>query len=47
VKFFGTAEARPIALGEPVNDPQYFSRHQQKKIHPDDLVWLQASLQNH
>jgi MoaA/NifB/PqqE/SkfB family radical SAM enzyme len=42
VKLFGSAEARPIALGQRIDDPQHYSRHQRKKIHPDDLAWLQS-----
>jgi pyruvate-formate lyase-activating enzyme len=38
---FGEGEARPIALGGPVDDPQRFSRQQRKRIHPQDLVWLE------
>jgi MoaA/NifB/PqqE/SkfB family radical SAM enzyme len=37
---FGYAEARPIFIGKDIDDPQYFSRHQSKKIHPSDLGWL-------
>lgn len=39
---FGSAEARPVVLGARVADPQHFSRHQLKKIHPDDLAWLES-----
>jgi uncharacterized Fe-S cluster-containing radical SAM superfamily protein len=39
---FGEAEAIPITIGRRVADPQYFSRDQVKRIHPDDLVWLEA-----
>jgi pyruvate-formate lyase-activating enzyme len=42
VELFGAAEARAIVLGQPVTDPQHFSKDQDKKIHPDDLGWLQA-----
>ena len=42
VELFGAAEARPIALGGRITDPQHFSRQQEKKIHPDDLGWLEA-----
>jgi hypothetical protein len=42
VEFFGTADARPIALGGRITDPQHFSKHQEKKIHPDDLIWLES-----
>ena len=37
---FGTDEARPIALGRRVEDPQHFSRRQLKVIHPLDADWL-------
>jgi molybdenum cofactor biosynthesis enzyme MoaA len=37
---FGEHEARPIALGGPVSDPQHFSKQQSKKIHPQDVDWL-------
>ena len=39
-KLFGADEARPIALGGRVTDPQHFSRWQAKRIHPHDLAWL-------
>ncbi|MDQ5820414.1 MAG: radical SAM protein, partial [Actinomycetota bacterium] len=42
VELFGSAEARPIALGRRVTDPQHFSRWQEKRIHPDDVAWLQS-----
>jgi pyruvate-formate lyase-activating enzyme len=42
VALFGSDEAQPIVVGKRVDDPQYFSRHQTKKIHPDDLTWLQG-----
>jgi pyruvate-formate lyase-activating enzyme len=37
---FGEDEARPIDVDGPVSDPQHFSQHQAKRIHPDDLTWL-------
>lgn len=42
VELFGADEARPIRLGGPVSDPQHFSRSQAKRIHPDDVRWLEA-----
>jgi pyruvate-formate lyase-activating enzyme len=42
VELFGAAEANAIVLGRSVTDPQHFSRDQDKKIHPDDLGWLQG-----
>lgn len=39
---FGPGEARPIHVGAPVTDPQHYSRSQMKRIHPDDLRWLEA-----
>src|SRR5262249_26120118 len=42
VELFGEQEARPILLGGPVSDPRHFSKHQLKKIHPEDLRWLKA-----
>jgi len=39
VAFFGSGEAKPVIVGEVVNDPQYFSRYQRKKIHPCDATW--------
>ena len=38
---FGSTEARPIALGGRVTDPQHFSRRQLKRFHPDDIAWLE------
>ena len=32
---FGSDEARPVVLGARVTNPQHFSRHQLKKIHPE------------
>jgi molybdenum cofactor biosynthesis enzyme MoaA len=40
-RLFGSDEAQPVGLGTRVADPQHFSRHQLKKIHPDDLAWLE------
>ena len=40
VKLFGPDEARHIDAGGRVTDPQHFSRHQAKRIHPNDLTWL-------
>jgi pyruvate-formate lyase-activating enzyme len=39
VAFFGSAEAKSVIVDELVDDPQYFSRAQLKKIHPVDLGW--------
>lgn len=39
-ELFGDGEARPIRLGGRVADPQHYSQHQLKKIHPVDLRWL-------
>ncbi len=41
VELFGSEAARPISLGGPVDDPQHFSRRQRKRIHPQDLRWLE------
>lgn len=41
-KFFGSDEAQPVKLGARVANPQYFSQHQLKKIHPLDQTWLEA-----
>jgi len=38
---FGADEARPVAAGGPVDDPQHYSRLQVKVVHPDDLAWLE------
>lgn len=38
---FGASEARPIAIGRKVQDPQHFTRRQLKVIHPMDLGWLE------
>ena len=40
VEIFGSAEVRPIALGSRVTDPQHYSRHQAKRVHPLDHAWL-------
>jgi hypothetical protein len=39
---FGAEEARPIAIGRAVDDPQHYTRHQAKKIHPLDRDWLEG-----
>ena len=39
VAFFGSDEAKPVVVGKLVDDPQFFSRHQMKKIHPSDVGW--------
>jgi MoaA/NifB/PqqE/SkfB family radical SAM enzyme len=41
VELFGEQEGRPIVLGGPTSDPQHFSKHQLKMIHPQDLSWLE------
>jgi len=38
---FGSSEARPISIGRRVEDPQHYSRHQQKRIHPLDRGWVE------
>ena len=43
VELFGEQEARPIALGGRIADPQHFSKQQPKRIHPDDMRWLADS----
>jgi MoaA/NifB/PqqE/SkfB family radical SAM enzyme len=43
VEFFGEQEARPIVLGGPVSDPQHFSKQQLKRVHPEDLLWLETN----
>ena len=43
VELFGEQEARPIALGGRIADPQHFSKQQPKRIHPDDMRWLAES----
>jgi pyruvate-formate lyase-activating enzyme len=40
---WGDGEARPIAIGGRVADPQHYSRQQPKRIHPEDLRWLEAA----
>ena len=40
VEIFGSAEVRPIVVGARVTDPQYYSRHQAKRVHPMDHAWL-------
>jgi len=42
-ELFGSDEAQPIKVGSPIADPQHFSRAQMKRIHPLDLLWLEAS----
>jgi pyruvate-formate lyase-activating enzyme len=38
---FGEADVRPVPLAAPVTDPQHYTRHQYKVIHPLDR-WLEA-----
>jgi MoaA/NifB/PqqE/SkfB family radical SAM enzyme len=40
--FFGESEAAPVSVGERVDDPQHFARRQLKRVHPDDVRWLEA-----
>jgi uncharacterized Fe-S cluster-containing radical SAM superfamily protein len=40
---FGDAEATPIRIGGPTADPQHFSRRQLKRVHPDELRWLETA----
>jgi hypothetical protein len=40
-ELFGSSEARPISIGRRVADPQHFSKHQLKRIHPLDVSWLE------
>jgi hypothetical protein len=42
VAFFGAEAAKSISLGGAVDDPQHFARHQRKRVHPDDLGWLES-----
>lgn len=41
VELFGVDEAQPIQAGGRITDPQHFSRTQAKRIHPDDIAWLE------
>ena len=41
--FFGESEARPIRVGRAVDDPQHYTRGQEKRIHPLDREWLGRS----
>jgi hypothetical protein len=42
-ELFGDGEARAVAMGTRVVDPQHFSRQQAKKIHPEDVRWLERA----
>ena len=39
---FGGSEARPVTVGSAVDDPQYYTRRQRKKLHPLDCEWLES-----
>jgi len=39
---FGEGEIRPVRLEREVRDPQYYTRHQYKVVHPLDRVWLEG-----
>jgi MoaA/NifB/PqqE/SkfB family radical SAM enzyme len=41
-EIFGASEARPITTGGAVDDPQHYTRHQRKKLHPLDCEWLES-----
>jgi pyruvate-formate lyase-activating enzyme len=36
---FGQGEVRPIQLGFRLNDPTYYTRHQEKIVEPEDETW--------
>lgn len=38
---FGVDEICPVRLGKKIRDPQYYTRHQFKVIHPLDRAWLE------
>jgi MoaA/NifB/PqqE/SkfB family radical SAM enzyme len=40
---FGADDVRPVELGDVVTDPQYYTRHQFKVIHPLDQAWLEEA----
>ncbi len=40
---FGDAEATPVTIGGRTADPQHFTRRQLKRVHPDDLGWLEGA----
>ena len=40
LEIFGADEARPVSLGQAVDDPQLYSRQQPKRIHPFDVAWV-------
>lgn len=42
-ELFGDGDARPIATGGRVTNPQHYSQHQAKRIHPEDRPWLEAA----
>jgi hypothetical protein len=43
IKIFGMDEAKPIKLGAPIENPTHFISNQTKRVHPDDLPWLQTA----
>jgi pyruvate-formate lyase-activating enzyme len=40
---FGVEGVHPIALGAAITDPQHYTRHQYKVIHPLDRGWLEEA----
>ena len=42
-ELFGDGEAHAIAIGGRVINPQHYSQHQPKRIHPEDLRWLDTA----
>ena len=42
-EIFGDADARPIAIGGRVANPQHYSQHQAKRVHPFDVLWLETA----
>lgn len=39
-EMFGTEEARPVRIGEVVDDPLYYTRQQEKVLFPSDAEWM-------
>jgi sulfatase maturation enzyme AslB (radical SAM superfamily) len=39
---FGDQEVKPIQMGYPIEDPMHFIRDREKRVHPNDLAWLDS-----
>ena len=41
VRMHGASEARPVNVGRAIEDPKFYIHRQFKRVHPEDITWLE------